>query len=252
MTPWLRTVGATGVGVALRVGAVLGTGVVLGTGAVVMPYASAVTPFGTPVAHAAEEAPGAGLVSRSPSPSPSPSTSSSSSSSFSSFSPSSSSPSDEPSRAGSRAGEGRERPGRRETAERAPHDRGERGRGDPREADDGGPGTVPRRPDADAGIERPDTAGVGGLPDAPRERDGDTVSRAPGSGDTVPRAPTSQGAVPVPSAPSQAPAPGTVTSAERSVEPALRILPLGSGLVLIGLGLGLAFVALRMRQGGLS
>ncbi|GAA3300350.1 hypothetical protein GCM10020295_40880 [Streptomyces cinereospinus] len=31
-------------------------------------------------------------------------------------------------------------------------------------------------------------------------------------------------------------------------EPVLRILPLGSGLVLIGLGLGLAFVALRVRR----
>jgi hypothetical protein len=28
----------------------------------------------------------------------------------------------------------------------------------------------------------------------------------------------------------------------------LRILPLGSGLVLIGLGLGLAFIALRVRR----
>ncbi|WP_241267055.1 hypothetical protein [Streptomyces scabichelini] len=32
-------------------------------------------------------------------------------------------------------------------------------------------------------------------------------------------------------------------------EPVLRILPLGSGLVLMGLGLGLAFLALRVRRG---
>ncbi|MFD9462787.1 hypothetical protein [Streptomyces sp. NPDC060027] len=32
-------------------------------------------------------------------------------------------------------------------------------------------------------------------------------------------------------------------------EPVLEILPLGSGLILIGLGLGLAFVALRVRRG---
>lgn len=32
-------------------------------------------------------------------------------------------------------------------------------------------------------------------------------------------------------------------------EPALRLLPLGSGLVLIGLGLALAFVGLRLRRG---
>ncbi|MFF1677537.1 hypothetical protein [Streptomyces sp. NPDC058256] len=32
-------------------------------------------------------------------------------------------------------------------------------------------------------------------------------------------------------------------------EPVLRIVPLGSGLILIGLGLGLAFLALRVRRG---
>ncbi|MEU3028837.1 hypothetical protein ACPCBC_22510 [Streptomyces incarnatus] len=35
---------------------------------------------------------------------------------------------------------------------------------------------------------------------------------------------------------------------ENASEPALRILPLGSGLVLIGLGLGLAFLGLRLRR----
>ncbi|MFD8518542.1 hypothetical protein [Streptomyces capillispiralis] len=48
--------------------------------------------------------------------------------------------------------------------------------------------------------------------------------------------------------PSRSAAP--VAGAGPAVEPVLRILPLGSGLMLIGLGLGLAFVALRMRQGG--
>ncbi|MEU6887285.1 hypothetical protein ABZ918_19060 [Streptomyces viridosporus] len=52
------------------------------------------------------------------------------------------------------------------------------------------------------------------------------------------------------SAPERTSAPDSVTSAERPVEPVLRILPLGSGLMLIGLGLGLAIIALRMRQGG--
>jgi hypothetical protein len=32
-------------------------------------------------------------------------------------------------------------------------------------------------------------------------------------------------------------------------EPVLELLPLGTGLILIGLGLGLAFVALRVRRG---
>jgi hypothetical protein len=49
----------------------------------------------------------------------------------------------------------------------------------------------------------------------------------------------------VPSATSRAAEPNAVAS----TEPVLRILPLGSGLMLIGLGFGLAFVALRMRQG---
>jgi hypothetical protein len=40
----------------------------------------------------------------------------------------------------------------------------------------------------------------------------------------------------------------TVTHAEDPTEPVLRILPLGSGLILIGLGLGLAFIALRVRR----
>ncbi|MFD8423552.1 hypothetical protein [Streptomyces sp. NPDC059466] len=31
--------------------------------------------------------------------------------------------------------------------------------------------------------------------------------------------------------------------------PTLRILPLGGGLILVGLGLGMAFVALRLRRG---
>jgi hypothetical protein len=37
--------------------------------------------------------------------------------------------------------------------------------------------------------------------------------------------------------------------AERAAEPRLEIMPLGSGLILVGLGLGLAFVALRVRRG---
>ncbi|MFC5669179.1 hypothetical protein [Streptomyces incanus] len=40
----------------------------------------------------------------------------------------------------------------------------------------------------------------------------------------------------------------TGTGTERSTGPVLRILPLGGGLVLMGLGLGLAFVGLRLRR----
>ncbi|MER5828039.1 hypothetical protein ABT086_38915, partial [Streptomyces mirabilis] len=35
----------------------------------------------------------------------------------------------------------------------------------------------------------------------------------------------------------------------RAPQPVLKILPLGGGLILIGLGLGLAFLALRLRRG---
>ncbi|NNN34305.1 hypothetical protein HLK59_28865 [Streptomyces sp. S3(2020)] len=58
----------------------------------------------------------------------------------------------------------------------------------------------------------------------------------------------SREAVPAASLPPQQPVRQAVTRAERPTEPVLRILPLGSGLVLIGLGLGLAFVGLRVRR----
>ncbi|MET8831051.1 hypothetical protein ABZX40_15490 [Streptomyces sp. NPDC004610] len=35
----------------------------------------------------------------------------------------------------------------------------------------------------------------------------------------------------------------------RRTGPVVRILPLGSGLMLIGIGLGLAFLGLRLRRG---
>ncbi|MFH9038762.1 hypothetical protein ACH4FA_05285 [Streptomyces sp. NPDC017966] len=116
----------------------------------------------------------------------------------------------------------------------------ERGHGDRDGAHDGDTGAVPRKPGrAEDMSGRPDAAGV------PRPGNDEDAPRAPGGGDTVPRTPASQAAVPEPSATSRAAEPNAVAS----TEPVLRILPLGSGLVLIGLGFGLAFVALRMRQG---
>ncbi|CAM5337501.1 hypothetical protein STENM327S_01082 [Streptomyces tendae] len=51
----------------------------------------------------------------------------------------------------------------------------------------------------------------------------------------------------LPAAPSRSPAQsGTPTRA--AAEPLLRVLPLGSGLVLIGLGLALGLVGLRLRR----
>ncbi len=91
------------------------------------------------------------------------------------------------------------------------------------------PGRVEeRRPDeniVDTGL-RPDTGGEAPV-------------RAPAT--AVP--PKEAAHVPSPS-PSQ-PRPGTRAGV---VEPMIRVLPLGSGLVLIGLGLALAFVGLRLRR----
>ncbi|MDQ1017805.1 hypothetical protein [Streptomyces afghaniensis] len=151
MTPWQRALRATGLVVAL------------GAGAVVSPYGAGVS-YGAVQSVRSHEDPGGGAFAA---------------------------PSDpgEPSRAGSRAGEGRQRPGRPEDAEE------ERG------ADEA-------------------TA----VPEEPRET------------------------VPEPSPAEQSVREAAATRAERPVGPVLRILPLGSGLVLIGVGLGLAFFALRLRR----
>ncbi|MET7913148.1 hypothetical protein ACFYS7_09000 [Streptomyces avermitilis] len=55
---------------------------------------------------------------------------------------------------------------------------------------------------------------------------------------------------PPPSQHAAATAPQSVVRpGERTPKPVLQVLPLGSGLILMGLGLGLAFVALRVRRG---
>ncbi|MEU6271279.1 hypothetical protein ABZ871_02465 [Streptomyces populi] len=112
-------------------------------------------------------------------------------------------PTADSSRAGSFAGEGRERPGR--TAE-------------------------------------PDT------PDSPDPR-GTTV---PDLQDTAPAADTGlaePSTVPEPSHEDAAPVQQSVVGPGSTPRPDLAILPLGSGLILIGLGLGLAFLGLRARRG---
>ncbi len=53
----------------------------------------------------------------------------------------------------------------------------------------------------------------------------------------------------VPSASPSRSQPQAGTHADDATEPVVRALPLGSGLVLIGLGLALAFVGLRLRRG---
>ncbi|SNX62545.1 hypothetical protein SAMN06272735_4329 [Streptomyces sp. TLI_55] len=114
-----------------------------------------------------------------------------------------------PSRAGSSAGEGRERPGRHEDA-----------------------GAAETEESADAGADEDGELQDSGAPD-----DG-------GVTDEGATQPTGGAATAVPEASRQA-----VSQEGPSTEPVLRILPLGSGLVLIGLGLALALLGVRLRRG---
>ncbi|MFD3927276.1 hypothetical protein [Streptomyces sp. NPDC058614] len=107
-------------------------------------------------------------------------------------------PSADASRAGSRPGEGRERPGREE-----PTGQPEAGVAEP------------AYPDRDPA-----------FPDNP-----------------------AASAVSEPSPDAAIPVRQSVVRPGADPEPVLRIVPLGSGLILIGLGLGLAFLALRVRRG---
>ncbi|MFH9177686.1 hypothetical protein [Streptomyces albogriseolus] len=233
VTPWLRTLGAT---------------LVLGAGAVLLPLPYG--PFAGPpgaagVAHGAERTPPgsdagerARAVSRSPSAPASPSRPASPSAS----------------RSGSGQGEGRDRgeerdrPGRPETAREESRDAREesrdtapprRGRADEERT---GPREEAGRPDGHE-VRRPDT-----RLDASAPADDDAAEESPAgdSGGTAPSRSDSSAAAPAPATSSRAAEPDTV--AGTAVEPVLRILPLGSGLVLIGLGFALAFLGLRMRQ----
>ncbi|MFF8732668.1 hypothetical protein ACF073_40330 [Streptomyces sp. NPDC015171] len=114
----------------------------------------------------------------------------------------------EPSRAGSRAGEGRLRPGRRDGAVAQVE-------GD----DDPAPATPAAQP------AEPETTVVPGASEPPGQDGLDSAAPPP--------QPTAQQAA---------------QQGEEPTEPVLQILPLGSGLVLIGLGLGLALLGLRLRR----
>ncbi|MFF1403001.1 hypothetical protein [Streptomyces sp. NPDC058294] len=111
----------------------------------------------------------------------------------------------EPSRAGSRAGEGRIRPGR------------------------------PDGPAAEVEGDEPDT-------EAARAEEQETADVPDG---TPTASPPPEEAGLDPARPALRPA---VQQGEGPTEPVLRILPLGTGLVLIGLGLALALLGLRLRR----
>jgi hypothetical protein len=133
-------------------------------------------------------------------------------------------PAADASRAGSRAGEGRERPGR-------PGVDVESGEAEADDPPDTEPGTA-------TGSTPPGQARPTGGPHTPRNP-GAFEPRRPGAATE----PSQDAAL------SDQEAGGETIGRHDAVEePVLRVLPLGSGLILIGLGLGLAFVALRVRR----
>lgn len=88
-----------------------------------------------------------------------------------------------------------------------------------------------------------------------RDEDGsgsDTVptytDRDPAEENAASDRPEATGA-PEPSRPAAVPVQHNEVGPATAPEPVLKILPLGGGLILIGLGLGLAFLALRLRRG---
>ncbi|WSM41065.1 hypothetical protein OIE80_17175 [Streptomyces cellulosae] len=216
VTPWLRTLGAT---------------LVLGAGAVLLPYGPLGGPPGAAgVAYGAERTPGpdpserARAASRSPSAPASPSRSASPSAT----------------RSGSGQGEGRDRPGRQETPRQEPRDT-QPPRHGRAEEEGSGPRETAGRPDGD-GVRRPDA-----RLDASTRAEDDTAEHSPaGSDDVAPSEPASSAAAPATASSSRTAEPDAV--AGTAVQPMLRILPLGSGLILMGLGFALAFLGLRMRQ----
>ncbi|MGA5040407.1 hypothetical protein ACPCA8_25640 [Streptomyces capoamus] len=125
----------------------------------------------------------------------------------------------EPSRAGSRAGEGRMRPGRLD------------GPATEVEGDDDPPPPTPVA--------------------QPQEQEEQVEQAEPEEAETarIPSAsPTPEEAGSAPAGHPERPAQQAAQQGQAPVEPVLRLLPLGSGLVLIGLGLGLALLGLRLRR----
>lgn len=184
-------------------------------GRLLLVIAAAVPVFGTAPAYGAEAAP---APHDSPAPPARTAVPASPAALASAYPAASRSPSRaaEPSRAGSRAGEGRMRPGRPDGP--AAEEEGD---------DDSGRVTGASDPgDPEAGYpEEPETARSAAASVTPEEAGLDPARSPEPSTD-----------------------PDTARQGQEAAEPALRILPLGTGLVLIGLGLGLAFVGLRVRR----
>ncbi|MFD8817439.1 hypothetical protein ACFV23_39630 [Streptomyces sp. NPDC059627] len=144
----------------------------------------------------------------------------------------------EPSLAGTLAGEGRMRPGRPQGP--ATKIEGQEP-DDPNGPDDPGDEGTATEP-AESGGRSSDTGSIDGG------RSSDAGRPAAGSAQPPREAVLAPATSPTASRPHPA---GQAIGSDQDdgTEPMLHILPLGSGLVLIGLGLGLAFVGLRVRRG---
>lgn len=243
MTPWLRALRATGLVGALGAGAVVapyGAEQAHGTGWPVAPFTVAATPTPGPSAPGADGVPdGSGTHDG---------------------------------RGGHerpRRPDGHDRPDRPDArpSPRPPAESGPAGHGSPT------PSPASPKPSASASGGPPDAepSRGGHLPGEGRHRPGHGEEREPehdgrdenggryrdedGDGDVVPEAPATalppgptEAAEVSPAVPSRSPShSGAPTRA--AAEPVLRVLPLGSGLVLIGLGLALGLVGLRLRRG---
>ncbi|MFJ3922532.1 hypothetical protein [Streptomyces sp. NPDC090022] len=153
-------------------------------------------------------------------------------------------PGGDPRLAGSTAGQGRERPGRPVT-EPANPDAVLAARPLPARPLPDGPAQVPARPEHPAHPDRPARPDLP-VPDRPA---------LPPPGRPVPERPRPVPVLPPPeiATPSRPPAPSPPPAAlgtpinDRAADLAAHILPLGAGIALMGLGLG--FLAVRLRRG---
>ncbi|MET7938693.1 hypothetical protein [Streptomyces sp. NPDC005302] len=123
----------------------------------------------------------------------------------------------------------------------------------------GSPGQPgPGAPEPGRAIPTPDSSRAGSIAGEGRVRPGRADEDSPEPEDSDPGtdigsdigAGLSQvGDVPDASREDTAPVQQSVVGPRSSTEPVWQVLPLGGGLILVGLGLGLAFVGLRVRRG---
>jgi hypothetical protein len=125
----------------------------------------------------------------------------------------------------------------------------------PGRSDDGSAARTEGKEDTDADDEDVDEDYRGGedgddetsphrnSPRHPHRHNGDPVDP------TASESPQAAGVVPSATPSADTAGQDVARKQDSSSDPALRLLPLGSGMILVGLGLGLAFVGLRVRRG---